>query len=94
MASRFVPHLSAVSVMDMTPSPISARRERTWQAFTMAAMVLAVAGLASLVYVLLSKWAGGAPWPGFDWIAMLGLPAAFFMMGASVLHAVSRRRRL
>ncbi|PYI68964.1 hypothetical protein CVV68_03940 [Arthrobacter livingstonensis] len=67
---------------------------RGWQAFNMAAVVLALAALASLIIVLLTKWAGGDPWTGFDWIAMLCLPAAFLMMGGSVLHAVSRRRRL
>lgn len=88
-------YLSAVSVMDMSPlSPSSGRGERGWQVFNIAAVVLALAALAALIIVLLSKWAGGAPWPGFDWIAMLCLPVAFVMMGASVLHAVSRRRRL
>ena len=95
MPGRFVPDLSAVSVMAMgtlntTPGPAA----RRWQAFNVAAVVLALAALASLIIVLLAKWAGGEPWTGFTWIAMLCLPAAFLMMGASVLHAVSRRRRL
>jgi hypothetical protein len=29
-----------------------------------------------------------------DWIAMIGLPLAFILMGVGVLHAISRRRRL
>lgn len=92
---RFVPHLSAVSVMSMSPqSPSSESGERGWQLFNYTAMVMAVIALFALIFVLISKWAGGAPWPGFDWIAMIALPAAFLMMGGSVLHAVARRRRL
>lgn len=95
MPGRFVPYLSAVSVMTMsTHNTAPGTAGRGWQAFNMAAVVLALAALASLIIVLLAKWAGGAPWPGFNWIAMLCLPAAFLMMGGSVLHAVSRRRRL
>jgi hypothetical protein len=67
---------------------------RGWLAFNLAAVVLALAGVAALAILLLAKWAGGEPWTGLTWIAMLCLPAAFVMMGGSVIHAVSRRRRL
>lgn len=92
MLRRFVPHLSAVSVMDM--SEVSSSTERGWMVFNVAAVVLAVAGVASLLVVLLTKWAGGEPWVGLNWVAMISLPVAFLMMGGSVLHAVSRRRKL
>jgi hypothetical protein len=91
----FVPHLSAVSVMHMsTHNSAPAPTARGWQAFNMTAAVLALAALAALIILLVTKWAGGEPWTGFTWIAMLCLPAAFLMMGASVIHAVSLRRRL
>ena len=67
---------------------------RTWQIFNYTAMVFAVLALIALIVVLISKWAGGSPWPGFNWIAMIALPAAFLMMGASVLRSVTIRRRL
>ncbi len=79
-----------MSTHNTAPGPA----DRGWQAFNVAAVVLALAAVAALTILLLSKWAGGAPWPGLSWIAMLCLPAAFLMMGGSVLHAVSRRRRL
>lgn len=87
-----MPHLSAVSVMDM--SNVSPSTERRWQLFNLVAVVLAIAAVASLAVVLLSKWAGAEPWVGLNWVAMIGLPVAFVMMGCSVLHAVSRRRKL
>ncbi|WP_125610085.1 hypothetical protein [Specibacter cremeus] len=68
--------------------------ERRWLVFNAAAAVLAVAGVVSLALVLLQKWGGGHPWVGFDWIAMIGLPVAFVMMGAGLVRAVRRRRRL
>ncbi|MGO4382731.1 hypothetical protein AB4Y80_00650 [Specibacter sp. RAF43] len=77
--------------------PLSSRPQpgdRGWQVFNLTAVVLALAALVSLIIVLLSKWAGAAPWTGFNWIAMLALPAAFVMMGGSVLRSVARRRRL
>ena len=67
---------------------------RGWQIFNYTAMALALAALVALIVVLLSKWAGGTPWPGFNWIAMIALPAAFLMMGASILRSVAIRRRL
>ena len=67
---------------------------RRWQIFNYTAMVFAVLALIALIVVLISKWAGGSPWPGFNWIAMIALPAAFLMMGASVLRSVTIRRRL
>ncbi|MET4004696.1 fatty acid desaturase [Arthrobacter sp. UYCu511] len=80
----------------MTMSPhFSApqRLNRGWAIFNYTAMALAVIALIALIVVLISKWAGGLPWPGFNWIAMLALPAAFLMMGTSVLYAVAARRR-
>ncbi|MFC8302767.1 hypothetical protein ACFUCV_03680 [Specibacter sp. NPDC057265] len=65
-----------------------------WQIFNYTAMALALTALVALVVVLVSKWAGAAPWPGLNWIAMISLPAAFLMMGASVLRSVAIRRRL
>lgn len=67
---------------------------RGWQIFNYTAMALALAALVALIVVLLSKWAGGTPWPGFNWIAMIALPAAFLMMGVSILRSVAIRRRL
>ena len=87
--------VSAVSVEDMSPhysAPQPLRR--SWQIFNYTAMALALAALIALVIVLISKWAGGTPWPGFNWIAMIALPAAFLMMGASVMRSVAVRRRL
>lgn len=77
------PHYSA-------PQTVS----RTWQIFNYTAMAFAVIALIALIVVLISKWAGGTPWPGFNWIAMIALPLAFLMMGGSVLRSVSIRRRL
>lgn len=77
------PHYSA----PQTPS-------RGWQLFNYTAMALALAALVALIVVLVGKWAGAAPWPGFNWIAMIALPAAFLMMGASVMRSVAIRRRL
>ncbi|WP_104088960.1 hypothetical protein [Arthrobacter sp. GMC3] len=68
--------------------------DRFWALFNYAAMALALIALVALIVVLISKWAGGAPWPGFNWVAMIALPTAFLMMGGSVLHSVARRRRL
>jgi len=71
----------------------SAPNDQGWRIFNFAAMAMAVIALVALVIVLISKWAGGTPWPGFNWIAMLALPLAFLMMGSSVIFAVARRRR-
>lgn len=79
--------------MSQHPSTVSAS-DRFWQLFNYAAMALALIALVALIIVLISKWAGGTPWPGFNWVAMIALPAAFLMMGGSVLHSVARRRRL
>ncbi|ALE91338.1 hypothetical protein AOC05_01535 [Arthrobacter alpinus] len=79
--------------MSQHPSTFSAS-DRFWQLFNYAAMALALIALVALIIVLISKWAGGTPWPGFNWVAMIALPAAFLMMGGSVLHSVARRRRL
>ncbi len=70
------------------------KTDRRWSLFNIVAAVLAVLGVASLAAVLLIKLAGGVPWTGLDWIAMIGLPLAFILMGIGVLHAISRRRRL
>lgn len=68
--------------------------DQGWRIFNVAAMAMAIIALIALIIVLVSKWVGGAPWPGFNWIAMIALPAAFLMMGSSVIFAVARRRRL
>ncbi|ALO68017.1 hypothetical protein AS189_17910 [Arthrobacter alpinus] len=70
------------------------RVSRGWQLFNYTAMAMAMVALIALIVVLLSKWAGGTPWPGFNWIAMIALPLAFLMMGTSVLFSVAARRRL
>jgi hypothetical protein len=70
------------------------KTDRRWLLFNTAAAVLAVLCVASLAAVLLIKLAGGVPWTGLDWIAMIGLPLAFLLMAIGVLHAISRRRRL
>lgn len=93
-AAAFVAWLSAVSVMCMSQQRSTPQFSRAWQLFNYAAMAFAVLALISLIIVLVTKWAGGAPWPGFNWIAMIALPLAFLMMGGSVLRAVSIRRRL
>lgn len=67
---------------------------RGWQIFNYTAMAMALIALVALIVVLISKWAGGTPWPGFNWISMIALPLAFLMMGASVMHSVTVRRRL
>ncbi len=67
---------------------------RSWQVFNGVAAVLAIVCVASLASVLLVKVAGGTPWIGLDWIAMIGLPLAFILMGIGVLRAIARRRRL
>ncbi|WP_035748810.1 hypothetical protein [Arthrobacter sp. 35W] len=67
---------------------------RGWAIFTVAATVLAVVSVGSLAAMLLLKWAGAAAWPGLAWIAMIGLPVAFVMMGIGVLRAIARRRSL
>ena len=68
--------------------------DRQWLVFNAGTAVLALLCVASLAAVLLIKLAGGVPWTGLDWIAMIGLPLAFVLMGVGVLHAISRRRRL
>ena len=90
----FVPKLSAVSVMFMSQHYSAPQTvHRGWQIFNYTAMALALTALICLIVVLIGKWAGASPWPGFNWIAMLALPAAFLMMGASVLRSVTIRRR-
>lgn len=91
----FVGKLCTASVMVMNthfsaPQPVN----RGWQIFNYVAMAMAVIALIALIVVLVSKWAGGTPWPGFNWISMIALPTAFLMMGASVLRSVTVRRRL
>lgn len=91
----FVPHLSAVSVNSMSPHFSAPQTvNRGWQMFNYTAMAMALTALVCLIVVLVSKWAGGSPWPGFNWISMIALPLAFLMMGASVLRSVTIRRRL
>ncbi len=70
------------------------KTDRHWLLFNAVGAVLAVLCVASLAAVLFIKLAGGVPWTGLDWIAMIGLPLAFILMGIGVLHAISRRRRL
>ncbi len=70
------------------------KTDRRWLLFNTVAAVLAVLCVASLASVLFIKLAGGVPWTGLDWVAMIGLPLAFILMGIGVLHAISRRRRL
>ena len=95
MVRGFVLELSAVSVMGMSPLYSAPQTVgRGWQIFNYTAMAMALVALLALIVVLISKWAGGAPWPGFNWIAMIALPTAFLMMGASVLRSVTIRRRL
>lgn len=90
-----MPYLSAVSVNSMNPHFSAPQTvNRGWQMFNYTAMAMAFLALIALIVVLISKWAGGAPWPGFNWIAMIALPTAFLMMGASVLRSVTIRRRL
>ncbi|PYG99067.1 hypothetical protein CVV67_16860 [Arthrobacter stackebrandtii] len=79
-----------MSPLYSAPQPVS----RTWRIFNYTAMGFAVLALLALIVVLVSKWAGGTPWPGFNWIAMIALPVAFLMMGASVMRAAAIRRRL
>jgi hypothetical protein len=69
----------------------TADRHRVGLPLMTAALALVCVG--SLAAVLLIKLAGGQPWVGLDWIAMLGLPLAFVLMCIGVLQAISRRRR-
>lgn len=71
--------------------PISAPHRPALAVITAA---LALVCVGSLAAVLLIKLAGGQPWVGLDWIAMLGLPLAFILMCIAVLRAIARRRRL
>ncbi|MGA7204409.1 MAG: hypothetical protein WBX27_07250 [Specibacter sp.] len=68
--------------------------DRGWQVFSMAALILAIGSLASLLAVLFVAWGGGEAWAGYNFIAEIGLPVAFVMMGISIAHMASRRRRL
>ncbi len=92
--------MSAVSVICMTENDrslhIGRQQEsgRNRQVFNVLAAALAIVCVASLAAVLLIKVAGGQPWVGLDWIAMIGLPLAFILMGIGVLRAIARRRRL
>ncbi|MBG0739674.1 hypothetical protein IV500_09775 [Paeniglutamicibacter antarcticus] len=76
--------------------PVSTQQEsgRSRQVFNALAAALAIVCVASLAAVLLIKVAGGHPWVGLDWIAMIGLPLAFILLGIALLRAVARRRRL
>lgn len=91
----FVAHLSAVSVMHMkNGSTAQSKSSQRWLIFNYLAASLAVVAVASLLTMLVLKWLGSSAWVGLNWIAMLGLPLAFLMMGVSVIQAVSRRRKL
>lgn len=59
-----------------------------------AAVILAVAGLASLGAVLALSRDGGSAAAVFVWFPMFALPAAFILLGISLVAAVRRRRRL
>ncbi|MCY0904797.1 hypothetical protein [Arthrobacter sp. H14-L1] len=67
---------------------------RNRQVFNALAAALAIVCVASLAAVLLIKVAGGQPWVGLDWIAMIGLPLAFILLGTALLRAIARRRQL
>lgn len=67
---------------------------RNRQVFNALAAALAIVCVAALAAVLLIKVAGGHPWVGLDWIAMIGLPLAFLLLGIALLRAIARRRRL
>jgi len=81
--------------MFMSPLNTTPRSEsRGWQVFNVAALIIALGSLASLLAVLLVAWGGHEAWAGYNFIAEIGLPVAFVMMGISIVHMVARRRRL
>jgi LPXTG-motif cell wall-anchored protein len=59
-----------------------------------AAAALAVLCAADLCGLLIIVWAGGVPWSGLTWIAMIGLPLTFLLLGAALILAIRRRRSL
>lgn len=77
----------------MTPTRNEARSP-WWQALTVLALTLAVAGAASLAYLIVIRLAGGQTWTGLTWVSFIALPLAFVLMLVLVGRAVLRRRRL
>ena len=66
----------------------------TWRrVLTVAAAVLAVAGLLSLGMVLLAALGSAAVWPGFAAGSIYLLPVAFLLMAGLVIDGIRRRRR-
>jgi uncharacterized membrane protein len=88
---RPVPHPSHASA---PTRPATAEGTPAWTLFAAVAITVAIVSVGSLAILLLMKLAGAATWSGLVWIAMIGLPVAFAMMGVSLLRAVARRRSL
>lgn len=71
----------------------SGRTQRARLVLLIAAVVLAVIGLLSLVVVLVSAWVGADPWPGFMTAAYFCLPLGFLLMILNVVVSVISRGR-
>ncbi|MHA7264273.1 hypothetical protein ACX80W_13835 [Arthrobacter sp. TMN-37] len=74
-------------------APPAAARQRGRTALTLAAVLCAALGLASLTAVLVGAWLGEPVWRGFVAGAFILLPLGFILMVALVLGAVVLRRR-
>lgn len=71
--------------------PEPARRARL--VLLVSAVVLAAAGLAALLAVLVSAWLGAEVWPGFVTAAYFLLPLGFLLMIVNVVVSVVLRSR-
>ncbi|WP_394941845.1 hypothetical protein [Psychromicrobium sp. YIM B11713] len=65
-----------------------------WRLLNLVALLLAVLGFGVLSYLVAVRLSGGESWPVLNWIVMYSLPAAFILLGLSIIHAIRRRRRL
>ncbi|WP_323960303.1 hypothetical protein GC088_02330 [Arthrobacter sp. JZ12] len=75
------------------PAPGQVQAQRLRQVLLIAAVVLAVVGLLSLLAVLVSAWMGAEPWPGFVTAAYFFLPLGFLLMLLNVVLSVILRGR-
>lgn len=77
----------------LEPNPhSSAGRARPILAAELTAAALAGVSLISVAILLWGELFGSAVWTGFVWLAMFGLPCAFFVGGVLVVANIRRRR--
>lgn len=81
------------NVKAMTPTRPEASSP-WWRVLSALAVLLAVAGVASLAFLVAVRLTGGQTWTGLNWIAMIALPVAFVLLIIAMLRAAWRRRRL